>query len=220
MKILAIDTATEACSVALLNGDEINQEIEIQPTGHSRLVLKMVDKVLVDAGVGLENLDLIAVNNGPGSFTGVRIGLGVTQGLAYGAHLPVVGVCSLEVLAVSIPSGLVMPAIDARMNQIYCSLYSVTDGFRPVQKYSPVVVRPDQIPFVVKEPVFGLGSGWDTYADTITSGIKSNTLQVMKDSYPQAKNLARVARSIGLESTTEPCRLQAHYVRNEIVQKP
>jgi tRNA threonylcarbamoyladenosine biosynthesis protein TsaB len=220
MKILAIDTATEACSVALLNGDEINQEIEIQPTGHSRLVLKMVDKVLVDAGVGLESLDLIAVNNGPGSFTGVRIGLGVTQGLAYGAHLPVIGVCSLEVLAVSIDSGLVMPAIDARMNQIYCSLYSVAGGYRPVEKFGPIVVRPDQIPFELEEPIFGLGSGWDAYADTIVSGIRHKEVQVMKDKYPQAKNLARVARSIGLKSTTEPCQLQASYIRNEIVQKP
>ena len=219
MKILAIDTATEACSVALLNGDELNQEIEIQPTGHSRLVLKMVDTVLGDAGFGLENLDLIAVNNGPGSFTGVRIGLGVTQGLAYGADLPVIGVCSLEVLAVSIASGLVLPAIDARMKQIYCSLYSVGGGLRPVQQHSPVVVRPNQIPFGTKEPVFGLGSGWDVYADTIASGIKSTKLQVMKDSYPQAKNLARVGRLMGLESAVEPGQLQASYVRNEIVQK-
>jgi tRNA A37 threonylcarbamoyladenosine modification protein TsaB len=126
----------------------------------------------------------------------------------------------LEILAASIASGLVMPAIDARMNQIYCALYNVAAGFRPVQKFNPVVVRPDQIPFTLEEPVSGLGSGWDVYADAITSGIKCKTVQVMNDKYPQAKNLARVARSMGLGCTTGPCQLQASYVRNEIVQKP
>jgi len=205
--------------VALQNGDETSQEIEIQPTGHSRLVLKMVDKILVDAGIGIANVDLIAVNNGPGSFTGVRIGLGVTQGLAYGADLPVIGVCSLEVLAISVTSGLVMPALDARMNQVYCSLYTVAEGFRPMWNYNPVVVSPDQIPFQPEEPVLGLGSGWDVYGDIITSGLQCGTLQVLKDCYPQARHLANVARLIGLEAATSPCQLEASYIRNEIARK-
>ncbi len=219
MKILALDTATEACSVALLDGNEIIQEIEIQPTGHSRLVLQMVDKVLAEAGLGLQDLDVIAVDSGPGSFTGVRIGLGVTQGLAYGANLPVIGVRSLEILATSMRSGLVMPAIDARMNQIYCALYAVADGDRPRQIQAPVVVDPVLIPFSPESPVSGLGSGWDVYADAISSGIRSKALHISKNCYPEAKHLARVAQIMGFESATDPCLLEAAYIRNDVVRK-
>ena len=111
MKILAIDTATEACSVAISNDGDVIQKYVVksagQPPAHSKLVLQMVEQVLQESGFSLSNLDVIAVNTGPGSFTGVRIGLGVTQGLAYAADVAVIGVCSLEVLATSIDSGVV-----------------------------------------------------------------------------------------------------------------
>ncbi len=222
MKILAIDTATEACSVALSTAQEIIQKYDIQsigqPAAHSRLVLQMVEDVLQKSNFRLGNLDAIAVNTGPGSFTGVRIGLGVAQGLAYGADLPVIGVCSLAVLAASIESGVVLPAIDARMNQVYCGLYEVVKSSKPIQLYHPVVVNPGSMPFPVNKSACGLGSGWDVYGDAIIAGIGHNEINRLSVRYPEAKYLAKVAQQSGLESAVAPMQLQATYVRNNIVE--
>ena len=100
MNLLAIDTATEACSVALSGiGDAILERFKIESGGHSNLVLPMVDDVLVEAGISRTDLDGIAYDSGPGSFTGIRIGLSVAQGFALAFDLPLLGVSSLMALA-------------------------------------------------------------------------------------------------------------------------
>ena len=104
MKILAIDTATEACSVALNNGTEQFQEFEICPQQHSQRLLPMVDSVLKQAKMSLSDLDLLAFGRGPGSFTGVRIATGMIQGLALGTGLKVAGVSTLAAMAVEAAS--------------------------------------------------------------------------------------------------------------------
>ena len=112
MKILALDTATEACSAALLCGDNVYERHEIAPWRHAELILPMVDAVLALAGVGLNELDAIAFGRGPGAFTGVRIAAGVTQGLALGAGLPVIPISSLAALA--------QPALDKAAHHSAC----------------------------------------------------------------------------------------------------
>ena len=100
MKLLAIDTVTEACSVALFGvGDTILERYIVEERGHSNLVLGMIDSLLSEAGIGRDDLDALAVDIGPGSFTGVRIGIGIGQGLSLGLGLPLIGVSSLMVLA-------------------------------------------------------------------------------------------------------------------------
>ena len=100
MRLLAIDTATEACSVALAGvGYTILERHVVDPKGHSNLVLAMVDSLLSEAGIARDDLDAIGVDIGPGSFTGVRIGVGIAQGLSFGLKLPLIGVSSLMVLA-------------------------------------------------------------------------------------------------------------------------
>ncbi len=94
-RILALDTATEACSVALWNEGEIHSLFEICPREHTQRILPMVQQVLADSGLTLKDLDALAFGQGPGSFTGVRIGIGIAQGLALGADLPLLGVSSL-----------------------------------------------------------------------------------------------------------------------------
>ncbi len=123
MKILALDTATEACSAALRIGSETIERFEVLGRGHAERLLPMVQEVLAEGGVALSALDAIAFGRGPGSFTGLRIGAGVTQGLAYGAGLRVVPVSDLAALAAqaAVSSGQpnILACLDARMAQVY-----------------------------------------------------------------------------------------------------
>lgn len=147
MKILAIDTATEACSAALLwNGAVLTRE-QVAPQAHTRLILPMVNELLVQAGASLNELDAIAFGRGPGSFTGVRIGIGAAQGLAYGADVPLIGVSTLQMLAQGMYRRLhtenVVAAIDARMNEIYLGAFMMQDGrMHPV--LDEAVILPEQ----------------------------------------------------------------------------
>ena len=118
--LLALDTATEACSVALLHNGEILAKDELSPKAHTRRILPMIDEVLSQAGIGLNQLDALVFGRGPGSFTGVRIGCGIVQGLALGADLPVIAISNLTAMAQAayqqFGSTQVLAAIDARMN--------------------------------------------------------------------------------------------------------
>ena len=223
MKVLAIDTVTAACSVALSVGKEVIQKYAITPVGqppiHAKFVLQMVAEVLQESRFSLNNLDVIAVNTGPGSFTGVRIGLGVTQGLAYAADLAVIGVCSLEVLAASVECGMVLPAIDARMNQVYCGLYEVVKNTKPIQRHPPMVVDPSAIPFQTHNTLYGLGSGWDVYGDAIHSALRYDEINVLSARYPEAKQVAQVAQQSGRECAVAPMQLHATYIRNNIASQ-
>lgn len=99
MRILAIDTATEACSVALWNDGTVNAHFELCPREHTQRILPMVQDILTTSGTSLSDIDALAYGRGPGSFTGVRIGIGIAQGLALGAALPMIGVSTLMTMA-------------------------------------------------------------------------------------------------------------------------
>ncbi len=192
--ILAIDTATQACSVALNLRGEITQRREIAPQGHSKLVLDMVAGLLRQAGLALKQVDIIAVDVGPGSFTGVRIGLGVAQGLAYGAGLMVAPVGSLaalahgaaQSLAVAPSSAAAAPllwaAIDARMQQIYHALYRHRAGAEPQPIIAPALIAPQDVGAASRAldsaardaPIIGLGSGWDRYAAIMLAALAAD----------------------------------------------
>src|SRR5450631_1312381 len=127
MRVLALDTATEACSVALLTDAGLVGAFKEVGRGHAEQILDMVDAVLSDAGIVLEILDGIAASVGPGAFTGVRIGVSVAQGLAFGASLPVVAVTTLEALAMQAMRGGADQAIaclDARMVESYWGCFT------------------------------------------------------------------------------------------------
>ncbi|MCW8941987.1 MAG: tRNA (adenosine(37)-N6)-threonylcarbamoyltransferase complex dimerization subunit type 1 TsaB, partial [Gammaproteobacteria bacterium] len=135
MKILAIDTATEACSAALYIESEapdagITSEYQLAPREHSRLILKMIDRLLSQAGIAVAELDAIAFGRGPGSFMGLRIAAGVVQGIAFAHDIPVIPVSTLKTIAQRAyeltGSKNVLAAIDARMDEVYWAKYSLT----------------------------------------------------------------------------------------------
>ena len=150
MRILAVDAATERCSVALLIGDRITERSQDTQRGHADLILPMISAVLQANGVELHALDGIAYGRGPGAFTGVRIAVGVVQGLAYGVQLPTVGVSDLAAVAqqVSQPGQEILVCMDARMGEVYWARFrhdAGEDGVRPLTEERvgrPAVVDP------------------------------------------------------------------------------
>ena len=235
MKILAIDTATEACSVALAidNVSNIDQQLKITPSGHSDLVLDMVNELLRKHGTRLKDLDAIAVDVGPGSFTGLRIGIGVAQGLAYGAGLPVIGIGSLDVLAAQCPEGITVPAIDARMKQVYWGVYAQRAGV-PAPLAGPFVASPAEVNAMLADmisrsffnglesdlKIFSLGSGWDQYAASLPDTLLGNSVIAIDNKMPEALQVAELALKADSTAYCSPLELTASYVRNEVAKQP
>jgi tRNA threonylcarbamoyladenosine biosynthesis protein TsaB len=126
MRLLALDTSTEACSVALLLDGEVYLRFEMTVRGHAELVLPMVEALLGESGIALEDLDGLAFGRGPGAFTGLRIATGVMQGLAFGANLPVAPVSSLAAVAEQVPAAVgeaILVCNDARMGEVYWGVF-------------------------------------------------------------------------------------------------
>lgn len=192
MKILAIDTATEACSAALLLDDKLLARYSEPKRGHAELILPMVDELLAEAGLKLKDLDCIAVGRGPGAFTGVRIAVSAAQGLAFGAGLKVVPVSDLAALAQRAADAYRAPAvlacIDARMAEVYWGGFRTeADGL--VSACIEERVGPAEAIAVDWEGEWvGAGTGWGVYKgrDWQPSKIDSSLL-------PRAEEIARLA---------------------------
>ncbi|EIW89627.1 peptidase M22 glycoprotease [Alishewanella agri BL06] len=176
MKFLALDTSTEACSVALALDGQILALDEVCPQQHSKRILPMVQQLLADAGISLHQLDGIIFGRGPGSFTGVRIGVSVAQGLAFGADLPVFGVSTLAAMAqaaaVQQNATEVIAAIDARMAEVYIAAFTL-DEAGLMQAITPeIAAKPAALPEVLTSlsftsRVLGVGTGWQTYSQAL-----------------------------------------------------
>ncbi len=166
MNLLAIDTATERCSVAArIDAQWFERSIDTQ-RGHADLVLSMVDEVLQAAGAKLQDLDGIGYGRGPGAFTGVRIAIGVVQGLAFGAGLPTAGISNLAAVALQAPAEAkrILVCMDARMNEVYWAMFERRDG--KLQSVSSEQVSPPQAVDVDPDSIeAGIGSGWAAYPD-------------------------------------------------------
>ena len=148
--ILAVDTSTEACSVALQIGGECIAKYADEPRSHSRLLMPMVQQVLAEAQIKVNQLDAIGVSIGPGSFTGLRIGFAAVQGMAYGADIPVAPVSTLELIAATYrrqqnaQSGEIMALLDARMSEFNLGRYSLEDNNQIVAQEADQLVSAEQ----------------------------------------------------------------------------
>jgi len=195
MNLLAIETATEACSVALLHGDALIDRTELAPRRHAELVLPMAEDLLAEAGIARRQLDAIAVGQGPGAFTGVRLAISVAQGLALALDIPVIPVSSLAALAMQAPSNgaAILAAIDARREEIYAGMFRFdADGLaEPLERERVLTASVLTMPEAEAWNV--LGTGWRAYGDAIRERLPSPPRWADGDRYPQARDVARLA---------------------------
>ncbi|HHJ4199575.1 tRNA (adenosine(37)-N6)-threonylcarbamoyltransferase complex dimerization subunit type 1 TsaB [Aeromonas veronii] len=224
LKILAVDTATEACSAALLVGDKLFSRWEEAPRDHTRKILPMVQAVLEDAGINLSDLDAIAFGRGPGSFTGVRIGISVAQGLAFGAGVPLIGISTLAAMAQGAyrldGAQQVLTAIDARMNEVYFGRYELIDG-RMQLVGDEVVSEPAALVDVrgkLAGPVTCVGTGFETYGETL-NGL-ADELAESQVRFPAAEDMLPLARAAWLAGEAVPVeQAQPVYLRDKVTWK-
>lgn len=192
--LLAIDTATEACSVALLHDGKVYSRYEMIPRLHAQQVLPMVQQVLDEAGIKLPVIDAIAFGRGPGAFTGLRIAVGVVQGLAFALDKPVLPVSSLAAIARRAwreqGAEQVAVAIDARMDEVYWGCYAMQDGQMEPQGIEQVCA-PEQValPRTAAGDWLAAGTGWQAYAGRINVAVSGQA----SESLPHAEDVLQLA---------------------------
>jgi tRNA threonylcarbamoyladenosine biosynthesis protein TsaB len=236
-RILALDTATAACSVAIDIDGQCDEDFAVAPQDHTKRLLPMVDQLLARYRLSLHDIDAIAFTQGPGSFTGLRIGVGIVQGLAFGADLPVIPVSTLATLAAStdrllgfVPNTLLAPALDARMGEVYWGLYQTSSAHeQPTCVLADQVSSPRDCVAALREytglqqnnevPLHILGSACPLFKEEWFEEDKfaSLNVQMHPDAYPHAQDAARIAEVLLRAGKTQSA-LQAHpvYIRNEV----
>ncbi len=199
MKILAIDTSTEACSAALSVDDQVISRYELAPRKHTQLILPMIDDLMKEADLAVTQLDGLAFGRGPGAFTGVRIATGVIQGISFGADLPVAPVSSLAALAQGCwrehKAKKVISAIDARMKEVYWGHYQLENGLM-VASMEEGICTADQVPSPEGDHWNGAGSGWEAYADQLSRHFAGKISAAHPQSYPHAIDIIELAKPI------------------------
>ncbi|USD61114.1 MULTISPECIES: tRNA (adenosine(37)-N6)-threonylcarbamoyltransferase complex dimerization subunit type 1 TsaB [Vibrio] len=224
-KILAIDTATENCSVALLVGDKTYSRSELAPRDHTKKVLPMVDELLKEADLTLTDLDALAFARGPGSFTGVRICIGIAQGLGFGADLPMIGISTLKAMAQGAyriaQATNVASAIDARMNEVYWGRFERLESGDWQEVDQEQVIPPSVLVenIVADEHTWTTaGTGWDAYSEPLsTLAITTQASEVL---YPEAQDIAYLAQFELAKGNTVPAEEASPvYLRDTVAWK-
>lgn len=196
MKLLAVDTATERCSVALWVDGECIQQERMLNRAHAEVILPMVGAVLAEAGQVLNQLDGIGFGRGPGGFTGVRVAVSVAQGLAFGASLPVIPVSDLAAIAVGAfrlhGEERILVCMDARMGEVYWAAYSASAAGAHAHTEESVappeaVEMPDTIRW------FGAGVGFQAYAPALRARLATTLSGVDAELLPSARDIASLA---------------------------
>ncbi|HHZ88108.1 MAG TPA: tRNA (adenosine(37)-N6)-threonylcarbamoyltransferase complex dimerization subunit type 1 TsaB [Chromatiaceae bacterium] len=221
--LLAIETATEACSAALWVDGKIIERYEIAPRQHARRILDMIDEVLAEAGVVKSQLDAIAFGRGPGAFTGLRIAAGVAQGIAFGLDLPVAPVSTLAALAQSVDHGRysqVLAVLDARMQQVYAGAYGVGDDGLVELQGTETVVDAEDMDLPEGDSWFGVGSGWKEYGLVIQERMNSRLAGFDADRFPRAESIARLgAKMLAAGQGVAPEQALPVYLRDQVADR-
>lgn len=217
MKILSIETSTEACSAALWVDGEGREIFQLASNRHSSLLLPQIYRLLDQAGLNLSQCDAVAFGQGPGSFTGLRIGVGIAQGLAFGADLPVIPVSTLHAQAMRCAGSNILAAIDARMGQVYWGVYARVGMESWIEPTEPVrLSQPENVTLSAGEWCAS-GTGCDRYLSTLVAHNPAAKITLVAHSYPHALDVARIALRLYGRGETQPAEQAApHYVRNQV----
>jgi tRNA threonylcarbamoyladenosine biosynthesis protein TsaB len=223
LKLLAIDTATEACSAALDIDGDIREFYEVAGNGHSRLILPMIDRLMAEAGLKPSDLDGLAFGRGPGSFTGIRIATGVSQGIAFALDLPVVPVSNLAALAQDFfdnnPEDVAYVAADARMDEIYWGVYQRNgNGFADLLG-KEVVTPANAIEFIGLTGT-GIGTGWKAHGKELLGQLSPFVNRYEDERLPRACAIAK----LGIDGLTKGLAVPAEqalpvYLRDRVAKK-
>lgn len=217
MRILSVDTATVSCSVGVLDAGRLMAEITSEKKQtHSKHLMKMIDTAIHTAGVRMDEIDAFAVTIGPGSFTGIRIGVSTVQGFAMALSKPVVGISSLEALARQVgPSTCpICPLLDARKNEVYAALYQSTkSGLRQVieEHVAPL----ESLLHRIDAPCFFVGKGAQVYAELIEEKLGERAMFTeMILNKVRAETVGRIAtQRIQTKNRENLNQLNPHYIR-------
>lgn len=221
MKLLAIETATETCSVALSVNDDVEQRFQHAPRQHAELLLPWVEELLAEAGIGFGDVDAMAFSRGPGSFTGLRIGIGVVQGLAWASDCPVIPVSSLAATAQAaadkgIKTALV--ALDARMNEVFTGLFRLNDNGIMIADGEERVCAPELVQVPDEAEIHAVGIGFDRYPQL--GELTVRLAGVHADIWPDAVAILKLAKEWLLNNTALPAEMaQPVYLRDNVAQK-
>lgn len=219
MKILALDTSTEHCSVALKLGSGTDTREVRAGQRHSQLLLGMIDDLLGAHALTLRDLDAIAFGEGPGSFTGLRIACGVVQGLAFGARLPVVGIGTLLAMAAGTDADKVVCCVDARVHEIYHAAYRRGRAGEPTWEmvHEPTLCAPAAAPVLVGDGWFACGSGFAAYRATLDKRYVGQLASIEPDRYPHARDIAALAAPLVECGQVSPAEAAAPvYLRDKV----
>ena len=221
LNIVAIETSTEACSVALLRDDgEIFSEFDMTPRQHTRYLPQMLDAVYDRAQLSRMDTDYIAYSSGPGAFTGVRIAAATAQGLSIGLTAPLIPISTLAVLAQHACElyavDRVMSALDARMGETYCAEYiKNAQGLVELQGEERLI-KLDLLE--ITDHMAGAGSGFS--ASMQAGKVFDSQLQIYPEVYPAASALVKLAHhAAGLNQVVEIGHAQINYIRNQVAEK-
>lgn len=225
MKLLAIETSTIACSVALSVDGRVSERYELAPQRHAELVLPMAESLLGEARLELAVLDAIAFARGPGAFTGLRIAAAVTQGLAFGAGLPVIPVSTLAALAQGAASergaGRVLTAMDARMNEVYWGVFGTGEDGLVQALGAECVCPPEQVPAIEGDGWFAAGDGWAAHGAALEARLGVGLVGRDEARYPRARDVARLALAIHRDEGGIPAaQALPVYLRDRVAKKP
>lgn len=197
MKILAVETSTDACSAALWIDGDCREEFALAPRKHTQLILPMIDRLMATAGLSPSQLTAIALSRGPGSFTGVRIAGSVVQGIALGADLPVAPVSTLAAMAQDhfnrhLDTALAFTALDARMDEVFWGCYQRSELGLATLVGAEAVTPASDVVFPELTGA-GVGSGWVAHEATLRARLADYVRAIDAEVWPRAACIAQLA---------------------------
>ena len=216
MRLLAFETSTEACSVAVYVDGQVHERFGIAPRRHTELALPWADEVLAEAGIARSQLDAIAVGRGPGAFTGVRLAIAIAQGIALALDRPVLPVSTLAALAMQAGGERRIAAIDARMGEVYLAAFA-RDGDGLVALSEEVVVKPDMAVVPDGDGWHGAGTGFAAAEGALQARLQGRLAAVDAQALPHAADIARLAAPAFARGEALPAeRIEPAYLRNDV----